>query len=49
MKNFELRRLSEKFYQDYPQSLYKEIATKNNRPYIVFLVKIENNIFGLPF
>ena len=41
--------LTEEFYKFYNYDLYPEILKNEARPYIVWLVKIENNIFGIPF
>ena len=50
MKKFEIRLLSEKFYEKYSKSIFSEIMDKGeNRPYLVLLVKIKNQTFGLPF
>lgn len=46
---YKLNYLSEQFYSDYPASLYSEIEEKFNRPYMVMLVKIGNNMFAIPF
>ena len=48
-KYIELRKLSEKFYLEYPFNRFPEIERKNKRPYVVLLVKVHNNIFALPF
>lgn len=48
MKAFELRRLSPLFYENYPETLYPEMEHKQNRPYMVLLVKIGDNRFALP-
>lgn len=49
MKNFELKYLTETFYFKYPKASFPEIEHKAERPYIVFLVKIESNTFAIPF
>lgn len=49
MKNvFEIRRLTDDFYKDYPVALFPEIERKNNRPYAVLLIKIEKLTFAIP-
>jgi len=48
-KNFyRLHYLSEEFYNKYGVSDYPEIEHKVQRPYMVILVKIEDNTFALP-
>ena len=47
-KTYELHYLTEEFYNKYNASDYPEIEHKKQRPYIVLLVKIDNNIFALP-
>ena len=48
-KLYALHYLSKIFYEKYNQVQYPEIEHKAQRPYIVLLIKIENNTFGLPF
>ena len=48
MKTFTLNRLSNYFYSDYPYCKFPEIEQKQDRPYIVLLIKIENHNFALP-
>lgn len=43
----ELRYLSESFYDKYGN--YPEILNKNNRPYIIIVIEIENLKFAIPF
>lgn len=45
---FEVKYLSDSFYEAYPAVLYPEIEQKGNRPYIVALVQIRGHIFGIP-
>jgi len=45
---YELHYLSSKFYEIYNSSQFPEIEHKATRPYIVLLVKIDDNTFGLP-
>ena len=47
-KIYELHYLSEEFYKKYNTKEYPEIEHKAQRPYIVLLVKIEDNTFALP-
>ncbi len=46
---FTLNYLSKKFYEDYNNKDYPEIETKSNRPYMVLLIQIDDNIFAIPF
>lgn len=46
---YKLQYLSSTFYEDYNSNCYPEIENKNNRPYIVILIKIKNNTFAIPF
>lgn len=48
-KKYELKYLSEEFYKKYNPVDYPEIEKKKERPYMVMLIKIENNTFALPF
>lgn len=48
-KYYQLNYLSSDFYQKYGTKQYPEIENKDSRPYIVILVKIENNTFAIPF
>lgn len=47
--NYKLNYLSEEFFNKYNSTEYPEIENKNNRPYMVILVNIENNVFAIPF
>ncbi len=46
---YQLNYLSEEFYAKYHHSDYPEIENKNNRPYMVLLVTVENRVFAIPF
>lgn len=46
---FTLNKLSAEFYRDYNSVDYPEIECKQDRPYMVLVVKIESNTFALPF
>lgn len=48
-KSFTINVLSQKFYNDYDNINYPEIENKDNRPYLVLLILIDNNKFALPF
>ena len=48
-KYYEIRRLSKLFFEDYPSERYPELLCKENRPYMVLLVKINDLVFALPF
>ena len=47
-KIYELHYLSDEFYKKYNSYDYPEIEHKAQRPYIVLLLKIDNNTFALP-
>lgn len=47
-KLYELHYLSQAFYDKYTKNDYPEIEMKPSRPYMVLLIKIENNVFALP-
>lgn len=47
-KLYELHYLSKDFYDKYNAIEYPEIEHKTQRPYIVLLIKIDDNTFGLP-
>ena len=46
---YKLSYLSKEFYDAYNAEYYPEIENKESRPYIVVLVKIEENTFAIPF
>lgn len=48
-KQYQLNYLSADFYSDYDSKSYPEIENKDNRPYMVMLIKIKNNTFAVPF
>ena len=48
-KRYQIYKLSKKFYSKYDKKNYPEIERKNDRPYVVILVKIKDNIFAIPF
>ena len=48
-KHYKLNYLSEAFYEKYTSAQFPEIETKRNRPYMVMLIKIDNNTFAVPF
>ena len=48
-KKYTLNYLSEEFYKKYNTTDYPEIENKENRPYMVMLIKIDENIFAVPF
>jgi len=41
--------LSKQFYIDYAHNLFPEIEYKENRPYIMLLMKIDGLTFAIPF
>ncbi len=41
--------LSNDFYKDYDKNTYEEILRKNSRPYIMFIIKIDNIDYAVPF
>ena len=47
-KLYKLHYLSRKFYDRYNAAKYPEIEHKEGRPYIVLLIKIDDNTFALP-
>ena len=49
MNEYDVCILSKNFYDRYPEKEYPEILNKNNRPYLVLLVKINENYYGIPF
>ncbi len=48
-KVFKIKYLSEKFYFDYPIDKFPEFELKGDRPYVIFVVKIKDHTFGIPF
>ncbi len=48
-KDYQLNYLATEFYKKYNNADYPEIENKNNRPYMVLLVKIDENTFAIPF
>lgn len=47
MKNIKIVKLTNKFYNKYKDC--KEILHKNNRPYLILLIKINDTTFAIPF
>ena len=47
-KSYELHYLSAEFYNKYNSVDYPEIEQKIQRPYIVLLIKVDDNTFALP-
>ena len=47
-KKYSLHYLSADFFNKYNSAQYPEIEQKASRPYIILLVKIEDNTFALP-
>lgn len=45
---YELRKLSELFFDDYPSELFPELERKRDRPYLVFVLLIRGKKFALP-
>ena len=45
----EISRLSEKFYQDYPLSLYPEILSKEARSYVCLTFKVRDYYICIPY
>jgi protein AbiQ len=41
--------LSNAFYIQYPHEKFPEIEQKRNRPYLQFIISINNNKFAIPF
>ncbi|MCM1136804.1 MAG: hypothetical protein NC400_14670, partial [Clostridium sp.] len=48
-KKYKLNYLSVEFYKKYNSNIYPEIVNKEDRPYMVLLVKVANNTFAIPF
>lgn len=48
-KKYQINYLSQAFFDEYNATNFPEIENKANRPYMVLLVKIENNLFAIPF
>lgn len=46
---YQLKYLTQEFYQEYNAEQYPEIERKQERPYIVCLVNIDNNTYAIPF
>ena len=46
---FSLNLLSQDFYNDYPHSFYPEMESKESRPFLVFIIKIDDHNFTIPF
>lgn len=49
IKQYKLSYLSSEFFSKYSPNKYPEIENKPTRPYLVMLVKIDNNTFAIPF
>lgn len=48
-KIYEIRRLTQEFYDKFDSIHYPEILHKSERPYVVMIAQIENNTFAIPF
>ena len=48
-KIYGLNYLSDEFYKQYPSVEFPEIEHKTSRPYMVLLIKIDNNTYAIPF
>ena len=48
-KLFEIRKLSNEFYKDYPSTLFPEMEHKLGRPYVVLLIRLNDLQFAIPF
>lgn len=48
-KQYKLNYLSPAFYKRYSPDKYPEIENKENRPYMVLLLKVDENTFAIPF
>lgn len=48
-RKYRLKYLSDSFYQQYTVQDYPEIEHKKERPYMVFLIKIDENTYAIPF
>lgn len=46
---YTLNKLAPCFYKDYPRDKYPEMESKRDRPYVVFVVKIDGVRFAIPF
>ena len=49
MNNYEIRLLSDLFYEKYNNNDYPEMEEKTSRPFLVLLVEIDDNKFAIPF
>lgn len=47
-KLFELRKLTNDFYNDFPEESYPELEHKINRPYVVLLIEINGLKYAVP-
>ena len=47
-KKYKISYLSNKFYSDYPFTKFPEFEEKNSRPYVVFLITVQNHNFAIP-
>lgn len=48
-KKYEIKYLTKEFYLHYDEANFPEILHKEDRPYFVFVIKIKNNTFAVPF
>ena len=46
---YQLKYLTKEFYDEYNSKQYPEIEHKPERPYMVFLVTVDNNTYAIPF
>lgn len=48
-KSFEIRQLSQEFYNKFDINHFPEILGKSDRPYMALITKIDGNTFAIPF
>ena len=46
-KKYEINYLSEDFFEKYDSKHFPEIEHKLNRPYLVLVLKVENNTYSI--
>lgn len=47
--DFSINLLSKNFYNDYVCNIYTEMELKPSRPFLVFIIKVDNHNFAIPF
>lgn len=48
-KIYKISYLTKDFYDIFDETKYSELLHKEDRPYLVIIIKVENNTYAIPF